>query len=213
MQKDKPKFDWVFVDEVQDINPKEFDVILSIAKENIFAVGDPYQSIYGFQGALGFRVFDYLKKFGCKEFLLRNNYRSVPEVVNKLNKIYDRKLVSTGVKDNKTNALLFRKNDDLFYVSGVLKTKRVPHIVNLSKSFGEYSEYSVNGDSKLKLMTIHSSKGKEFDNVGIYDFFPFLNGSSPEEERVYYVGCSRASKSYTPLTTMSEVLNFAKANV
>ena len=81
MDKEKQKFDWVLLDEVQDLNPEELDVALSLIGGKIFAVGDPYQSIYGFQGALGPGVVDVLKRIGCKKVELHNNYRSCPEVV------------------------------------------------------------------------------------------------------------------------------------
>jgi DNA helicase-2/ATP-dependent DNA helicase PcrA len=50
---DFPKFEYVFVDESQDLSPLQISFILQLIKENgrIIAVGDTFQAIYGFRGA------------------------------------------------------------------------------------------------------------------------------------------------------------------
>jgi superfamily I DNA/RNA helicase len=47
------KYDWVFVDETQDLNKAQLELVLKLVKSTgrIIAVGDPSQSIYGFRGA------------------------------------------------------------------------------------------------------------------------------------------------------------------
>lgn len=47
------KYDWVFVDECNDLNASQIDLILQLinSKGRIIAVGDRRQSIYGFRGA------------------------------------------------------------------------------------------------------------------------------------------------------------------
>jgi DNA helicase-2/ATP-dependent DNA helicase PcrA len=51
--KPKSKFDWIFIDECQDMNKAQIALVLSVKKEQgrIIAVGDRNQSIYGFRGA------------------------------------------------------------------------------------------------------------------------------------------------------------------
>jgi superfamily I DNA/RNA helicase len=49
-----PQFDWVLVDESQDLNRAQIELVLSCVKKpngRVVAVGDPHQSIYGFRGA------------------------------------------------------------------------------------------------------------------------------------------------------------------
>jgi DNA helicase-2/ATP-dependent DNA helicase PcrA len=48
-----PPFNWVFVDETQDLNPAQLAMLLTMADAGarIVAVGDPNQAIYGFRGA------------------------------------------------------------------------------------------------------------------------------------------------------------------
>jgi superfamily I DNA/RNA helicase len=48
------QYDWVMVDECQDLNKAQIELVLSLVKKpngRIIAVGDPKQSIYGFRGA------------------------------------------------------------------------------------------------------------------------------------------------------------------
>lgn len=47
-----PKFPLVLVDEAQDLSPVNHAMLSKLAKNRIIAVGDPYQSIYGFRGAM-----------------------------------------------------------------------------------------------------------------------------------------------------------------
>lgn len=47
-----PAFDWVFVDETQDLNPAQLAIVKRLGEyARIVAVGDPNQAIYGFRGA------------------------------------------------------------------------------------------------------------------------------------------------------------------
>lgn len=206
---DKTRFDWVLIDECQDLNPIEFDIAMSLVGGHIFAVGDPHQSIYGFQGALGPTVSDLLKKNGCIEKVLHNNYRSSEKIVQKLNKIFDRDLVGKGPRDIGTSSILFRTNEVMFWVSKELKNSGIPHtIVVSSSSDTEEKSRSVLGASSLKLSTIHGAKGHEFDRVVLFDWFPSFKDE--EEIRVYYVAMSRASKSFMELSTIKDILSFAE---
>ena len=205
------KFDWVLVDECQDLNPEEMDVVLSMVGDKMFAVGDQFQSIYGFQGAMGPSVVDLFERAGCKKTELKNNYRSCPEVVEKLNGIYPRDLVSRGIKDTGLTAVLCRRNDDVFEVSNYLKGKSVAHRVRLSAliSQGRQREWDVLGPSDVRLMTCHSSKGTEFDHVGLYSWYP---DDYEEEMRVYYVSTARASKTFTELSNLNDLLGWLESN-
>lgn len=199
---DKTLFEWILVDECQDLNPMEFDVIQSLSGGKIFAVGDPYQSIYGFQDAMGPKGIDRLQKLGCKRVDLHYNYRSNETIVERLNKIYDRQLISMSVKNTGVSCILFRTNETLFSASKFLKSLGISHKLYLGANQLKEKEVSVLGGNELLcLSTIHSAKGREFDNVVVYDWYPSDRG---EELRVYYVACSRASKE------LREVRNFDK---
>ncbi len=65
------KFEWVLVDELQDVNNLEAEVALKSGK-NIFAVGDAKQAIFGFQGG----SIKNFEKFKGNVKTLSLNYRS-----------------------------------------------------------------------------------------------------------------------------------------
>ncbi len=44
-------FDYIFIDELQDINPAQYQMVKLILKSNIFLTGDEDQAIYGWRGA------------------------------------------------------------------------------------------------------------------------------------------------------------------
>lgn len=61
-----PRYDWILVDEGQDLNQAQITVLLKLAKagnSRVVVVGDRFQSIYGFRGA---------------------DYRAIPELIRQL---------------------------------------------------------------------------------------------------------------------------------
>ncbi len=78
------KFKFILIDEFQDINPLQYRLVkmLALPDNNIFAVGDDDQSIYGFRGASPKLMFEFEKDFrGCRRALLDTNYRSGEEII------------------------------------------------------------------------------------------------------------------------------------
>ena len=78
------RFRYILVDEFQDINMPQYEVLKLLAgkDQNVFAVGDEDQSIYGFRGSRPGLLFEFLKDFkGAVKVTLRINYRSSPEIV------------------------------------------------------------------------------------------------------------------------------------
>ena len=74
----------LFVDEMQDVNPAQFRLLTALLSDepDLFVVGDPNQSVYGFNGAdptlLG-RLPDILR--GTRVIRLDENHRCTPQVV------------------------------------------------------------------------------------------------------------------------------------
>ena len=77
-------FKYILVDEFQDINRPQYEVIklLTAPENNIFAVGDDDQTIYGFRGAYPDIMQQFLMDFpeGI-QIMLTENYRSKREIV------------------------------------------------------------------------------------------------------------------------------------
>jgi superfamily I DNA/RNA helicase len=77
-------FQHILVDEFQDINPVQYRLIRAWCREgaNLFVIGDPDQSIYGFRGTDP-RCFDkFFADFpAARRIRLTQNYRSTPEIL------------------------------------------------------------------------------------------------------------------------------------
>ena len=84
MGKYAKRFHYLCVDEFQDINELQFQLILAWNEKgkNLFVIGDPDQSIYGFRGS-DCRCFDRLQKEDphLLHINLTQNYRSTPEIL------------------------------------------------------------------------------------------------------------------------------------
>ena len=78
------RFNYILIDEFQDINQVQYNVIRMLAapQHNIFIVGDDDQSIYGFRGATPGIMQQFQKDYpNTKKVLLDTNYRSDANVV------------------------------------------------------------------------------------------------------------------------------------
>lgn len=78
------KFQYVLVDEFQDINQLQYDIIklLAAPQNNLFIVGDDDQSIYAFRGAKPEIMLHFPKDFpDAGTELLACNYRSTKQIV------------------------------------------------------------------------------------------------------------------------------------
>lgn len=78
------KYQYILIDEFQDINRIQYDIIRLLAKpqDNLFIVGDDDQSIYQFRGARPEIMLNFPKDYpGAEQVLLNYNYRSQEEIV------------------------------------------------------------------------------------------------------------------------------------
>jgi len=81
-----PKFKHILVDEYQDVNAMQIDLLKLLKPENIFAVGDPRQSIFGWRGSDINYILNFEKDWGNAEIVhLTKNYRSAKEIVDFMN--------------------------------------------------------------------------------------------------------------------------------
>ncbi len=84
------KFQYILIDEFQDINQVQYDVIRMLAEpeRNLFAVGDDDQAIYGFRGADAKLMFRFQKDYPeTKQIVLDVNYRSTVNIVRNALKV------------------------------------------------------------------------------------------------------------------------------
>lgn len=78
------QYDYIQVDEGQDLSRAQFDVIrLLSSTENLFVVADDDQGIYGFRGADPRCVLEFEQFYpNCKKYYLEENHRSCGNVVD-----------------------------------------------------------------------------------------------------------------------------------
>ena len=84
----KNKIQYVFFDEYQDVNPVQNYILKKLAiKSKVMVVGDDAQSIYAFRGSSVKYILNFNEEFNDtnktkKMYLLEENYRSTPLIVN-----------------------------------------------------------------------------------------------------------------------------------
>lgn len=82
----KNLFEFVMIDEYQDTNNLQIEFIKHLFKNNVMAIGDEFQSIYGFRGSNPKIILNFGDDFeNAKMIILKNNYRSTDEIVDKIN--------------------------------------------------------------------------------------------------------------------------------
>ena len=192
--KNKPTYDLVGVDEVQDLKPSHFEVIKAVKNGRLFAGGDPYQTIFTFGDAMGYKIFEELKEVGCKEVLLHNDYRSGSDIVELLNHLYPREIVAKGPKTYGRDAVFTRGHEELELISHKFLKEGIPHIMRDRKG----RDRRILGGGNLYLMVAHACKGLGFDRVFQFDWYissrPDTNWE--EEYNLLYVSVARASKEW-----------------
>ncbi len=87
------RFELLMVDELQDVNPRQLALVQALERENLFTVGDEWQSIYGFRHAdVGlFRAReDELRPRG-QSLRLAHNFRGRGELLQAVNAVFARR--------------------------------------------------------------------------------------------------------------------------
>jgi DNA helicase-2/ATP-dependent DNA helicase PcrA len=90
LQRWQTKYNYILVDEFQDINALQYKIIglLAKPKNNLFIVGDDDQSIYRFRGAKPEILLNFDKDYpDAKRTILNINYRSSVEIVSAAGKL------------------------------------------------------------------------------------------------------------------------------
>lgn len=88
------RYDAILCDEFQDVDEMQFNILTTLSSNdnNLFCVGDPSQTIYGFRGAMP-HVFMALKKHFVEKGVkvewkqLPQNFRSTPQILSVANEL------------------------------------------------------------------------------------------------------------------------------
>lgn len=84
------RFDYIHVDEFQDVDNIQYDIIKLITSPKccLCVVGDPDQTIYTWRGANVHIIMDFEKDFSpCETIILNENYRSAPSILDGANSL------------------------------------------------------------------------------------------------------------------------------
>ena len=86
LKKWQNRYHYILVDEFQDINPVQYQILrmLALPQNNLFAVGDENQCIYGFRGSSPRSIQQFYMDYpGCARIFLDVNYRSSETIIRR----------------------------------------------------------------------------------------------------------------------------------
>jgi len=173
-----PKFKYVLVDELQDVNRMEADIALNSA-ENFIVVGDQKQAIFGFQGGsiLNFKKFD-----DSTHFVLSENFRSTNAILDYSRVYFSSKTKQQhhcdDLKDFKNKHKEGGKKPVIYNVS---RDEMCPVICKLVKNLTRNNEQvSVIARTNSQIMNI----SKELQNQDIDHSSTFFRASTEAQTNI-----------------------------
>ncbi|CAM0043310.1 DNA helicase [Vibrio phage K406] len=187
---DLSKYKIIYFDEVQDVNPVTMDIIMmQKAKCKIVWIGDSYQSIFQFNGAI-----NAMDKIKCKEAKLTKSFRFGQKVSDVAKHVLRHKIEIVGNEDvdskvsredgvvdrSKPYTLLFRTNMELIFQAVKLIT--------------EGEDVNVNVDLKDFVAMIKSAQALyqgELKKVKHENILPFTTWEDLVEESKHIAELSR----------------------
>lgn len=209
LQKFKQQYQYILVDEFQDVNNLQVEMIrhLLTDQNQLFCVGDDWQSIYGFRGSNVDYIVNFSDHFPNAETIkLSMNYRSTQNIVGASNEVIKHNQVKV---EKEIEA--FKKSDSRVYIyTGQNENENIEFAINQVRRLQEEKGYSKEDilflyrRSKMydpyferfkqeKLFvsgkTIHASKGLEAKAVFIIGLTEG-SGGFPDiwmEDRIYQV--------------------------
>lgn len=205
-EKFRQKFEYILVDEFQDVNNLQVELIKLLLTENnqLFCVGDDWQSIYGFRGSNVNYIVNFERYFQhSKTIKLNMNYRSTEHIVSASNEVIkhnkfkvEKNIQSFKKSDNKINIFAGKdENENLDYVVDEVKKlilkgylrEDILFLYRRSKMFNPYLDRMKHEKLSITGKTIHASKGLEAKAVFIIGLTEG-NGGFPDiwmEDRIF----------------------------
>ena len=108
-----PEFEYILVDEYQDVNKIQVELLDILKPKNLFCVGDPRQSIFGWRGSDIKNILKFKNKYTDSDIvILQTNYRSSEYIIKFMNTL----VKDMNLPDLKTS-LIFEKNIKLIEFS------------------------------------------------------------------------------------------------
>ena len=195
-----PKFDHILIDEYQDVNSTQIKLVDMLNPPNLFCVGDPRQSIYGWRGSDIRYILNFSEKNPNSEIItLTKNYRSTEHIVKLMNNsikslgLPDIESYSKGDKD--IQLIKFdSENEEFEFVIQKLLSSTIPlsEIFVLARTNRQLTDLS----QLLKLRGIkHIVKSDELRKTAVASSDEFTLATihaikDMEAETVYMLGCT-----------------------
>lgn len=187
LSKIKPRYDFVIVDEVQDLTNVQLQLVLKSLHlpQNFILCGDSNQIVHpNFFSWSKVKTLFYQQKdqYGSQELIrvLNTNYRNSPDVTDIANKVLKIKTARFGSVDKESNYLVDSNAHNQGYVRLLPNDNKIKAELNkkskLSTDFAiivmhESQKKSVKEDFSTPLVfSIQEAKGLEYDNIILYDF-------------------------------------------
>ncbi len=204
----KNKFQYILVDEFQDVNNLQVELIKLLITDEIqlFCVGDDWQSIYGFRGSNVDYIVEFEKHFENSEVIKLNlNYRSTQNIVGASNEVIkhnkfkvEKEIFASKISENKIVVhsgsteeenidFCVKKIKDLLK-EGMLKDD-ILFLYRRSKMYSSYFERFKKEGIYVSAKTIHAAKGLEAKVVFILGLSEG-NGGFPDvwlEDRIFQI--------------------------
>ena len=220
----RKRFQWILIDEFQDIDEVQFDIVKLLAppemNPNITIVGDDDQSIYFFRGARPEIMLHFPDTYkNTKQIILDTNYRSTPEIVSLTSKLirHNKKRFDKEYHANKLNGprIILHEYEDtreeyravVREIIGKIRSGMSPPEIAIlfRTNIQPYTLSFLLKENHLEnvvCMTFHRSKGLEFHTVYIIDvnegIVPHTKAKCQdeieEERRAFYVAMTRAKE-------------------
>ena len=197
-------YPYLLVDEFQDISPADFRLI-SLLSENLFAVGDDDQAIYGFRGGDSEIMQEFTDRRDVAKYEITRNYRSTSTIVE-----HARALIERNAQRIRKN---LRAHNPLQWDIKIVETTPETIETTLCRELESSQETAVLARTNYEtdqiqemlakhtisaeVTTIHKAKGREWEKVILVHNtlarrFPRRDNDLAEERRVFYVAMTRA---------------------
>ena len=208
VNKYKNKYEYILVDEFQDVNNLQVELIklLLTDKTQLFCVGDDWQSIYGFRGSNVGYIVEFEKHFPASKVVKLNlNYRSTQNIVGASNEVIkhnkfkvEKEILSSKVSEHKIVIYAGNTEDENieFCVKKVrqllddgLTNDDILFLYRRTKMYSPYFYRFKDENIRVQAKTIHASKGLEAKVVFILGLTEG-SGGFPDiwmEDRIFQV--------------------------
>lgn len=218
LKKWQEKFQYILVDEFQDVNQAQYDVVRMLAapQDNLFVVGDDDQSVYGFRGAKPGIMKEFMKDYPkARQILLDVNYRSSGYIVKGALRVIGNNKIRF---EKKIEA--FRKPDETVHVQEVKDpVQEAEYVLERIREYREkgvsYTEmavlYRTNVDARamLELMTeyqipfvMKEHLNNIYEHFIALDMISYLRLSQGEYDRKYFLQIANRPNRYLTRESM-----------